>query len=290
MRSLQRQLVPTVFCVLRSLALCLGCQTAATLVACGGKSISESPDGAPSKGGASASSGSASSPQNGSAAAGARQSDGCSYDGVQYSPGQTFGECDHCKCAGDLGVVCSHRVCSAGAGGTANAAGGSSSGAAGTAIGASSGMGGAAPGGAGGSAGGASGGRGSSQYDYVPLDYFCLAGPKEGGEISVGMRLVIYRHPGGCHPSSCTTIGDADCHSVGSDHQFWVSGLVGLATQGEACTGDCSIAAVAVCDLGYLTAGEYSVSLSGVAAPSLRFTVPSHVTNAADLCVSIAAP
>jgi hypothetical protein len=133
---------------------------------------------------------------------------------------------------------------------------------------------------------------GSNQYDYVLVDYFCVVGNPsgDGQDLVVGMPLVISRHPSGCHPSSCTVIDDASCDIIGSDHQYWVSGFVGLTTQGEACSGDCSSAAFAQCDLGLLTAGEYSVGLGGVAAPTLRFTVPSHVTNAADLCVSTGMP
>jgi hypothetical protein len=262
----------------------------ATVVACGGKSGHER-DGSAEFGGA------AGSARGGVGGVDEGVPRGCSYNGVQYAPGQTFGACNACTCDADAGVYCLQPACASGGGvgGTASVAGaaGRTSGAGGTAgtiVGGSSGTGGTAPLGGAGSAGSSGRAGAGASCDYVDVDSFCVVGSPsgDGQDLVEGMPLIVSRRPQGCHSSSCTRVGESDCNVIGSDGKYWVSGSVCLLEQGGACTADCG-GGNSQCDLGPLKAGEYTIGLGGIASPSVTFKVPSHVKHA-DLCASTSAP
>ena len=96
----------------------------------------------------------------------------CTYNGVRYEPGQTFGDCNECECDGESGIACNPIVCDPGAGGVSSSAGGgtgasaNSPGTAGVA-----GVGGAS--GAGATAAAGAGGR-ANQCTYAEVGSLCV--------------------------------------------------------------------------------------------------------------------
>jgi hypothetical protein len=159
--------------------------------------------------------------------------------------------------------------------------------------------GGAGSGGAG-SGGVAAAGRGgepgvggvSSQCEYADIGLLCVQGEPAGNgevEVAVGMPLRVLLEPSGCYSSSCTKLVSSSCNYIGSDRRYWVTGFVCLATEGDACTDDCSGAPPVSCEPGItLEEGTYELGLSS-SALSIQFVVPSRVRQA-DLCVPAIAP
>jgi hypothetical protein len=99
----------------RAFVSCFACAAFFALAACGGKSANE-PSGEPARGG--------SSSAGGTPGSGGSKPSGCSYNGVHYEPGESFGECDQCICDGDSGIVCKTIGCVSGTGGVVNSTGG----------------------------------------------------------------------------------------------------------------------------------------------------------------------
>lgn len=297
-----------------ALVVWLGLAMPLAFAACAGKSSNESGG----EGGHGGSSGTAGTPSSGGSKAG-----GCSYNGVHYERGQTFGECNECACDDQAGVACKLIGCVPGTGGISGSTGGASGTSPGceferkhfdegaswpvdcntcyckessvvcTEKACSSGTGGsgASSGGAGrggfAGAGEAGAGGASSSCSYAPIGSFCVVGnPSGGGQgLLEGMPLTVSMRPAGCYSSSCTQLVSADCNYIGSNGIYWVSGFVCLATEGNACTDDCGGGGNPVCQPGVtLTAGDYTVGIGGTSL-TVKFSVPSHVAANA-LCAS----
>jgi hypothetical protein len=196
----------------------------------------------------------------GTAGSGVTPGAGCDYDGVHYESGADWPvDCNRCFCE-EGEVACTTRICSPASGGMGGVAGSGTAG--------STGAGGAQP---------------TPEDCALDVGSLCIEGtPTDGGDqLEVGMPLVLTLRPEGCFSSSCTQLVSFDCNTIGSEHDFYVTGFFCVTSEGDACTDDCGGAPEATCDLGTtLTEGEYTIGLSGRAGAmlsSLRFTVPGVV-------------
>jgi len=196
----------------------------------------------------------------GMAGSGATPGPGCDYNGVHYGSGESWSaQCNRCFCDREE-VACTTRDCSPASGGMGGVAG---SGTAGIS--------------------GAGGEQPSPEQCALDVGSICIEGtPTDGGhQLDVGTPMIFTLRPDGCFSSSCTKLASFDCNYIGSEYDFSVTGFFCLTSEGDACTDDCGGAPEAICDLGKtLTAGEYTIDLSGragVALSPLRFTVPGVV-------------
>jgi hypothetical protein len=163
---------------------------------------------------------------------------GCTYNGVQYTAGETFPStdgCNSCTCTMS-GVACTDRACIPEAGA----------------------------------------GDGPACTD-TPVGRICVRGQQgsTGEAIAAGDKLKIQVYPRGCFSSGCTR---ADVHTctVSGGADFTAEGtfcLTSTARPGVGCTGDCSGGGFADCEsTTTLTAGQHTVTLGTM---SVTFTVPS---------------
>jgi len=240
-----------------ALGIALLSVAALRLTACGGKSDSDAGGGA--SGGTTAATGGSGSDTGG----GAGDATGGSSRGGS-AQGGTGG--------GGAGVAGMAR------GGSVGLAGMTAGGRAGS----SGGRGGGASAGTGGDGGG--GGEPSVEPTCdLEVGSLCIVGtPTTGGhELDVGMPMVLSMRPAGCFSSSCTKLVESSCNYLSGGSEIFISGFFCVTSEGDACTGDCGGAPEATCEPGLtLTAGEYTVSVSGAAGATLsklKFTVPGVV-------------
>lgn len=235
-------------------------------------------------------------------------SEGCVYNGIQYEPGDTFGQCGECSCDEGGGVSCALVDCGTGAEGDTGAGGGATRGGSsgmpanggsapcttrGCAGGSPpTGMGGTGVGGmgrAGNGMGGIAGNPNGWELCATELGKICIEGePTDGGhELKVGMPLMFTITPQGCYSSTCYDATRSSCQIIGSGQSFFVGGFACVQRNGQACDDICADGPESKCDTGEtLTAGDYSIAASGTSSGTmsvLEFTVPGFISEA-DRC------
>jgi hypothetical protein len=193
---------------------------------------------------------------------------GCVYAGTHYDYGASWQDgAVTCTCGVDR-IAC-----------VPNGTAGSNTG---TGTGGTGATGGSSSGSAGRSMGGMAGNPLLNESCQLELGEICIEGdPAAGGvELSVGKPIVFSIYAYGC--GGCTQVTRSSCQIIGSGQTFAVAGFVCSHPTGAHCSG-CTQGPASTCDTGAtLSAGDYSINVSGDASATmsqLKFTVPGFLSD-----------
>jgi hypothetical protein len=124
----------------------------------------------------------------------------------------------------------------------------------------------------------------------APIGSLCVEGFPigSGDQFNDGIPLMVRLRPVGCFSSSCTRTVSASCAIEADGDDYLVKGDICLSREGDpgvGCTDDCGGGADVYCETDHrLSEGIKTVRYEGEFSLSVTFTVPSIVTDPAELC------
>lgn len=123
-----------------------------------------------------------------------------------------------------------------------------------------------------------------------PIGSLCVEGFPigSGDQFNDGIPLMVRLRPMGCFSSSCTKTVSASCAIEADGDDYLVKGDICLARETDptvACTDDCGGGGDAYCEADHrLSEGTKTIRYDGEFSLSVTITVPSVVTDPAELC------